>query len=116
MSAEIAEELDRSGYGDLKLRDKYLSGIPSCLYCKIELETFTTWLKAEKRATEVKQILNISRARQPELNNFFLPRGRGHGGARGGAPSTHGASASINVAIGKENFPGSCSGCGKQGY
>ncbi|EED80283.1 predicted protein [Postia placenta Mad-698-R] len=58
-------------YGDLELRDKYLSGIPSCVYRKIKLETFTMWQEAEKRATEVKQILDISRARRPELNNFF---------------------------------------------
>ncbi|EED77554.1 predicted protein [Postia placenta Mad-698-R] len=44
---------DCSGYGDLELHDKYLSGIPSCVYRKIELETFTTWWDAEKRATEV---------------------------------------------------------------
>ncbi|EED83611.1 predicted protein [Postia placenta Mad-698-R] len=54
---------DRSRYGDLELCDKYLSSIPS--------RTFTTWQAAEKRATEVKQILDISRARWPELNNFF---------------------------------------------
>ncbi|EED81333.1 predicted protein [Postia placenta Mad-698-R] len=66
---------DRFGYGDLELRDKYLSGIPSRVYCKIELETFTTWKDAEKRTTEVEQILDISRARWPELNNFFLARG-----------------------------------------
>ncbi|EED84325.1 predicted protein [Postia placenta Mad-698-R] len=62
---------DRSGYGDLELRDKYLSGIPSRVYRKIKLETFTTWQAAEKRATEVEQILDISRARRPKLNNFF---------------------------------------------
>ncbi|EED80163.1 predicted protein [Postia placenta Mad-698-R] len=107
---------DRSGYGDLELRDKYLSGIPSRVYRKIELETFTTWRAAEKRATEVEQILDISRARRPELNNFFSARGRGRGGARGGAPTTHAASASINAAIGKGNFPRSCFSCGKQGY
>ncbi|EED81774.1 predicted protein [Postia placenta Mad-698-R] len=77
---------DRSRYGDLELRDKYLSGIPSHVYRKIELETFTTWQEAEKRATEVEQILDISRARRPELNNFFSARGRGRGGACGGAP------------------------------
>ncbi|OSX65725.1 hypothetical protein POSPLADRAFT_1052392 [Postia placenta MAD-698-R-SB12] len=107
---------DHSGYGDLELRDKYLSGIPSRVYRKIELETFTTWLEAEKRATEVEQILDISRARRPELNNFFSARGRGRGGARGGMPQSHGASASINAAVGKGDFPGSCFGCGKQGY
>ncbi|OSX58164.1 hypothetical protein POSPLADRAFT_1154093, partial [Postia placenta MAD-698-R-SB12] len=80
---------DRSGYGDLELCDKYLSGIPSRVYRKIELETFTTWQAAEKRATEVKQILDISWARRPELNNFFSMRGRGRGGARGGAPQSH---------------------------
>ncbi|OSX55910.1 hypothetical protein POSPLADRAFT_1063291 [Postia placenta MAD-698-R-SB12] len=89
---------DRSGYGDLELCDKYLSGIPSRVYQKIELETFTT------------------QACRPELNGFFSARGRGHGGACGGAPSSHRASASINAAVGKGNFPGSCFGCGKQGY
>ncbi|EED85980.1 predicted protein [Postia placenta Mad-698-R] len=74
------------------------------------------WQAAEKRATEVEQILDISRARRPELNNFFSARGRGRGGARGGAPSSHTASASINAAVGKGNFPGTCFGCGKQGY
>ncbi|EED80130.1 hypothetical protein POSPLDRAFT_63152, partial [Postia placenta Mad-698-R] len=114
-SALFKGPADRSGYGDLELRDKYLSGIPSRVYRKIELETFTTWQAAEKRATEVEQILDISRARWPELNNFFSARGRGRGGARGGAPS-HGASASINAAVGKGDFPGTCFGCGKQGY
>ncbi|KAF9801899.1 hypothetical protein IEO21_10014 [Rhodonia placenta] len=46
---------DHSGYGDLELRDKYLSSIPSCIYHKIELETFTTWQDADKHATEVEQ-------------------------------------------------------------
>ncbi|OSX61489.1 hypothetical protein POSPLADRAFT_1145530 [Postia placenta MAD-698-R-SB12] len=86
-SALFKGPADRSGYGDLELRDKYLSGIPSRVYRKIELETFTTWQEAEKRATEVEQILNISRAHRPELNNFFSARGRGCGGARGGAPT-----------------------------
>ncbi|EED83190.1 predicted protein [Postia placenta Mad-698-R] len=85
-SALFKGPADRSGYGDLELHDKYLSGIPSRVYRKIELETFTTWLEAEKRATAVEQILNISRARRPELNNFFSARGRGRGRARGGAP------------------------------
>ncbi|EED77290.1 predicted protein, partial [Postia placenta Mad-698-R] len=107
---------DRSGYGDLELRDKYLSGIPSRVYRKIKLETFTTWQGADKRTMEVEQILDVSRARWPKLNNFFLARGRGRGGARGGAPQSHGASASINAAVRKGNFPGSCYGCGKQGY
>ncbi|EED77833.1 predicted protein [Postia placenta Mad-698-R] len=66
---------DHSGYGELELRDKYLSSIPSRVYRKIELETFATWQAAEKRATEVEQILDISRARWPELNNFFSARG-----------------------------------------
>ncbi|EED83395.1 predicted protein [Postia placenta Mad-698-R] len=70
-SALFKGSADRSGYGDLELRDKYLSGIPSHVYRKIELETFTTWQEAEKRAIEVEQILDISRARRPELNNFF---------------------------------------------
>ncbi|KAF9794091.1 hypothetical protein IEO21_11216 [Rhodonia placenta] len=51
-SALFKGPADRSGYGDLELRDKYLSGIPSRVYCKIELETFTTWEDADKRATE----------------------------------------------------------------
>ncbi|EED83952.1 predicted protein [Postia placenta Mad-698-R] len=112
-SALFKGPADHSGYGDLELRDKYLSGIPSRVYRKIELETFTTWEDADKHATEVKQILDISRAHQPELNNFFSSQGRGQGGVRGGAPQTHGALASINVAVGKGNFPGSCFGCGK---
>ncbi|EED77537.1 predicted protein [Postia placenta Mad-698-R] len=107
---------DRSGYGNLELRDKYLSGIPSHVYRKLELETFATWQAANKRATKVEQVLNVSQARRPELNSFFLARGRGRGGARGGAPQSHAASASINAAVGKGNFPGSCYGCGKQGY
>ncbi|EED83350.1 predicted protein [Postia placenta Mad-698-R] len=32
---------NRSGYRNLELRNKYLSGIPSRIYRKIELETFT---------------------------------------------------------------------------
>ncbi|KAF9798157.1 hypothetical protein IEO21_10784 [Rhodonia placenta] len=115
-SALFKGPADRSGYGDLELRDKYLSGIPSCVYRKIELETFTTWEDADKRATEVEQQLNISRVRRPELNSFFSARGRGHGGARGGAPRSQGASASINAAVGKGDFPGECFGCGKRGY
>ncbi|EED79531.1 predicted protein [Postia placenta Mad-698-R] len=74
-SALFKGPADRSGYGDLELRDKYLSGIPSRVYRKIELETFTTWQAAEKHVTEVEQILDISRARRPELNNFFSARG-----------------------------------------
>ncbi|KAF9797567.1 hypothetical protein IEO21_10857 [Rhodonia placenta] len=74
-SALFKGPADRSGYGDLELRDKYLSGIPSRLYRKIELETFTTWEDADKRATEVEQQLDISRARRPELNIFFSARG-----------------------------------------
>ncbi|KAF9804517.1 hypothetical protein IEO21_09350 [Rhodonia placenta] len=89
---------DQSGYGDLELRDKYLSGIPSRVYRKIELETFTMWEDTDKRTTEVEQQLDISRARRPELNSFFSARGRGRGGARGGAPRSQGASASINAA------------------
>ncbi|EED84924.1 predicted protein [Postia placenta Mad-698-R] len=100
-SALFKGPADHSRYGDLKLRDKYLSGIPSCVYQKIELETFTMWQEAKKHATEVEQILDISRARWPELNNFFSARGRKRGGARGGAPQSQGASASINVAVGK---------------
>ncbi|OSX61878.1 hypothetical protein POSPLADRAFT_1057645 [Postia placenta MAD-698-R-SB12] len=107
---------DHSGYGDLELCDKYLSSIPSQVHQKIELKTFIMWQEADKHATEVKQILDISQARRPELNNFFSGQGRGQGGARGGAPQPHLTLASINVAIGKGNFPGSCFGCGKQGY
>ncbi|KAF9800757.1 hypothetical protein IEO21_10301 [Rhodonia placenta] len=107
---------DRSGYGDLELRNKYLSGIPSRVYRKIELETFTMWEDADKRATEVEQQLDISRARRPELNSFFSARGRERGGACGGAPRSQGASASINAAVGKGDFPGECFGCGKRGY
>ncbi|EED84848.1 predicted protein [Postia placenta Mad-698-R] len=70
-SALFKGPVDRSGYGDLELRDKYLSGIPSHVYRKIELKTFATWEDADKRTTEVEQILDISRARRPELNNFF---------------------------------------------
>ncbi|KAF9800630.1 hypothetical protein IEO21_10320 [Rhodonia placenta] len=66
---------DRSGYGDLELRNKYLSGIPSRVYRKIELEMFTTWEDADKRATEVEQQLDISQACRPELNSFFSARG-----------------------------------------
>ncbi|KAF9805200.1 hypothetical protein IEO21_09151 [Rhodonia placenta] len=115
-SALFKGPADRSGYGDLELCDKYLSSIPSHVYRKIELETFTTWEDADKRTTEVEQQLNISRARWPELNSFFSARGRGRGGARGGAPRSQGTSASINAAVGKGDFPGECFGCGKRGY
>ncbi|EED84074.1 predicted protein [Postia placenta Mad-698-R] len=114
-SALFKGPADRSGYGDLELRDKYLSGIPSRVYRKIELETFTTWQDADKRATEVEQILDISRARRPELNNFFSTRGRGRGGARGGAPSTHAASASINRPSEKATSPAPVSAVGSKG-
>ncbi|EED79813.1 predicted protein [Postia placenta Mad-698-R] len=115
-SALFKGPADRSGYGNLELRNKYLSGIPSRIYRKLELETFATWQDTDKCATEVEQILDVSRARWPELNSFFSAQGRGRGGARGGAPSSHGASASINAAVRKGNFPGTCFGCGKQGY
>ncbi|OSX58089.1 hypothetical protein POSPLADRAFT_1107943, partial [Postia placenta MAD-698-R-SB12] len=85
-SALFKGPADRSGYGNLELRDKYLSSIPSHVYRKLELETFATWQDADKRATEVEQILDVSRARRPKLNSFFSARGRGRGGARGGAP------------------------------
>ncbi|KAF9803696.1 hypothetical protein IEO21_09582 [Rhodonia placenta] len=88
-SALFKGPADRSGYGDLGLREKYLSGIPSRVYRKIELETFTTWVAADKRATEVEQQLDISRARRPEVDN---------------------------AAVGKGDFPGECYGCGKRGY
>ncbi|OSX56634.1 hypothetical protein POSPLADRAFT_1062456 [Postia placenta MAD-698-R-SB12] len=54
---------DHSGYGDLELCDKYLSGIPSRMYRKIELETFTTWQAAEKHATEDKPYTKCADAR-----------------------------------------------------
>ncbi|OSX57330.1 hypothetical protein POSPLADRAFT_1111484, partial [Postia placenta MAD-698-R-SB12] len=41
-SALFKGPADRSGYGNLELRDKYLSGIPSRVYRKLELETFAT--------------------------------------------------------------------------
>ncbi|EED79601.1 predicted protein [Postia placenta Mad-698-R] len=115
-SALFKGPADHSGYGDLELRNKYLSGIPSRVYRKIELKMFTTWEDADKRATEVEQILDISRARRPELNSFFSARGGGQGGAHGGTPRSHGVSASINTAVGKGDFSGSCFSCGKQGY
>ncbi|KAF9795074.1 hypothetical protein IEO21_11097 [Rhodonia placenta] len=93
-----------------------MSGIPSRVYRKIELEMFTTWEAADKRATEVEQQLDISRARRPELNSFFSARGRGRGGSRGGAPHLQSTSASINAAVGKGDFPGECFGYGKEGY
>ncbi|EED77018.1 predicted protein [Postia placenta Mad-698-R] len=52
------------------------SDIPFHVYRKIELKTFTTWKDAEKHATEVEQILDISWAHRPELNNFFCMRSR----------------------------------------
>ncbi|EED82893.1 predicted protein [Postia placenta Mad-698-R] len=70
-SALFKGPADHSGYGNLELRNKYLSGIPSRVYWKIELETFAMWREADTRATAVKQILDVSRARRPELNNFF---------------------------------------------
>ncbi|EED83608.1 predicted protein [Postia placenta Mad-698-R] len=73
-SALFKGPADRSGYGDLELRDKYLSGIPSRVYRKIKLETFTTWRAAEKRATEVEQILDISRARRPDFGQHQCGR------------------------------------------
>ncbi|EED82447.1 predicted protein [Postia placenta Mad-698-R] len=69
-SALFKGPVDHSGYGDLELRDKYLSGIPSCVYRTIELETFTMWVAADQRATKVEQQLDISQAHQPELNDF----------------------------------------------
>ncbi|OSX62737.1 hypothetical protein POSPLADRAFT_1056102 [Postia placenta MAD-698-R-SB12] len=48
-------ELAKLWYGDLELRDKYLSGIPSRVYRKIELETFTMWEDTDKRAMELEE-------------------------------------------------------------
>lgn len=109
-SAQFKGPADRSGYGDLELRDKYLSGIPSRIYRKIELETFATWSEAETRVLAVEQILDISRARRPDLNMFA------RGGARSQQNRRQGASATVNAAVGDGTFPGSCYGCGKQGY
>ncbi|KAF9801508.1 hypothetical protein IEO21_10098 [Rhodonia placenta] len=53
--------VDRSGYSDLELHNKYLSGIPSHVYRRIELEMFAMWEATEKHATEVEQQLDISR-------------------------------------------------------
>ncbi|KAF9804382.1 hypothetical protein IEO21_09419 [Rhodonia placenta] len=50
-SALFKGPADRSRYGNLELRDKYLSGIPSRVYRKIELETFTMWEDTDKHAT-----------------------------------------------------------------
>ncbi|EED84101.1 predicted protein [Postia placenta Mad-698-R] len=66
-SALFKGPADRSGYGDLELHDKYLSSIPSRVYRKIELKMFTTWEDADKRATEVEQILDISQALSSRL-------------------------------------------------
>ncbi|KAF9799476.1 hypothetical protein IEO21_10559 [Rhodonia placenta] len=107
--------VDCSGYGDLELCDKYLSGIPSRVYQKIELKMFTMWEDADKHATEVEQQLDISWVCQPELNNFFLAQG-GCGGACGGAPQQQGALASISAAVRKGDFSGECFGCEKKGY
>ncbi|KAF9800945.1 hypothetical protein IEO21_10250 [Rhodonia placenta] len=52
--------VDHFGYGDLELCDKYLSGVPSCIYHKIELKMFAMWEAAEKHAMEVEQQLDIS--------------------------------------------------------
>ncbi|EED84014.1 predicted protein [Postia placenta Mad-698-R] len=52
-SALFKGSADCSGYGDLELCNKYLSGIPSHVCRKIELETFTTWETTEKCATKV---------------------------------------------------------------
>ncbi|KAF9808570.1 hypothetical protein IEO21_07814 [Rhodonia placenta] len=60
-SALFKGPANRSGYGDLELRNKYLSGIPSRVYRKIELETFTTWEDADKCTTEVEQILDLEK-------------------------------------------------------
>ncbi|OSX58574.1 hypothetical protein POSPLADRAFT_1060461 [Postia placenta MAD-698-R-SB12] len=57
-SALFKGPADRSGYGNLELRNKYLSGIPSRIYRKLELETFATWQDTDKCATEVEQILD----------------------------------------------------------
>ncbi|EED80270.1 predicted protein [Postia placenta Mad-698-R] len=46
---------DHSGYGDLEFRDKYLSGILSHVYRKIELETFTTWEDTDKCTTALEE-------------------------------------------------------------
>lgn len=110
-SAQLKGPADRSGYGKLELRDKYLSGIPSRIYRKIELEPFDDWVSAEKRVLAVEQILDISRARRPDLNMF----------ARGGARTSQGrqqttASSSTIAAVGDGKFNGSCYGCGKPGY
>ncbi|EED82971.1 predicted protein [Postia placenta Mad-698-R] len=47
-SALFKGPADCSGYGNLELHDKYLSGIPSHVYWKIELEMFVTWTDTDK--------------------------------------------------------------------
>ncbi|EED84749.1 predicted protein [Postia placenta Mad-698-R] len=101
-SALFKGPADRSGYGDLELRDKYLSGIPSRVYRKIELETFTTWQAAEKRATEVEQILDISRA-QPRSSSrqdaLSAPMSISESGVRGCAWVSSGVSGCLAVSV-----------------
>ncbi|EED82968.1 predicted protein [Postia placenta Mad-698-R] len=107
--------VDHSGYSDPALHDKYLSGIPSCVYRKIELETFATWTAADKHTMEVEQQLDISWAHWPELNSFFSAQEGEHSGACGGAPRSQGTSASINAVVGKGDFPAVVSAAGSKG-
>lgn len=115
-STLFKDPADRSGFGTLKLCNKYLSAIPFYVYCKIELEKFAIWAAADKCTTEVEQQLDISWAHWPKLNSFFSAQGGAQGRARGDAPWSQGASASINATIRKEDFPGNCYSCGKKGY
>lgn len=110
LSAAFKGPAQRSGYGPIELRDKYLSAIPSRVYRKIEIETFADWTAAEKRVLEVEQMMDISRARRPET--FTFGRGKGGGSQRG-----RGNSQSVSAGTtGDRQFTGLCYGCGLEGH
>lgn len=109
-SAAFAGPAKRSTYGKPELLNKYRDGLPSRVFRKIQLEKFSDWNALDKRALEVEQLLDLDKARRPEVP-FFR-----RGGGRAGSSRQGAAAATINAAVGDGKFPGNCYGCGRQGY
>lgn len=107
LSAAFAGPAKRSGYGKPELLNKYRDGLPTRVFRKIQLEKFSDWNALDTRALEVKQLLNLDKARRPEVP--FFQRSKA-------SRSQTAASITINAAVGDGKFPGNCYGCGQKGY
>lgn len=106
-SAAFAGPAKRSGYGKPELLNKYRDGLPTRVFRKIQLEKFADWNALDTRALEVEQLLNLDKARRPEVPFFQRKK----------AGSSHGAAAAtISATVGDGKFPGNCYGCGRKGY